>query len=166
MRDLASEPAGGGRIPPGEVMAGRRSKGTWPVLAVIACGGILGSLARHALQQAWPPEPDRFPWATFSVNVSGCLFIGALMALVSQVWPGRRLLRPFLGVGVLGGYTTFSAYADDIQQALAARAPAVAMLYLTGTLLGALLAVWAGVIGTTLVVRRRRRTGFAPGGSS
>jgi CrcB protein len=148
-------------------MAGRRSNrtGIGTVLAVIACGGILGSLARHALQQAWPHEPERFPWATFGVNVSGCLLIGVLMALVSLVWPGRRLLRPFLGVGVLGGYTTFSAYAVDIQQALSADAPAVAMLYLAATLLGALLAVWAGVIGTTLVVRRRRRTGFAPGGS-
>jgi fluoride ion exporter CrcB/FEX len=63
---------------------------------------------------------------------------------VGEVWTGRRLLRPFLGVGVLGGFTTFSAYVVEIRQATAAGAARTALLYLTATLIGALVAVWAG----------------------
>src|SRR5206468_23399 len=50
-----------------------------------------------------------------AVNVLGCGLIGVLMVLVGELWTGRRLLRPFLGTGVLGGFTTFSTYAVDLQ---------------------------------------------------
>jgi len=140
------------------VPADRRELRTraWPVLAVIACGGIAGTLARYGLQRAWPQAPGGYPWATFTVNVTGCFLIGVLMVLISQVWPGRPLVRPFLGVGVLGGFTTFSTYALDVQQAVTASAPAIGLLYLAATLVGALLAVWAGTALTTLTVRRLR----------
>ncbi|GAA0794558.1 fluoride efflux transporter FluC [Spirilliplanes yamanashiensis] len=103
-----------------------------PVVAAVAAGGALGALARHGLTTAWPSL-----WATLLVNVTGCLLIGAVATAV----PHRRLLRPFLGVGVLGGYTTFSAFTVD---ALRAGSPAVAFGYLAATVAGALLAVWAG----------------------
>ena len=64
------------------------------------------------------------------INVSGCALIGVLMVLVENVWTGRRLLRPFLGVGVLGGYTTFSTYVLDVNQAVGAGSPGIALLYL------------------------------------
>ena len=127
----------------------------WPVLAAISAGGVVGSLARHGLQQAFPHGPDGFGWATFAVNVSGSLLIGALMVLVTEVWTGRRLLRPFLGVGVLGGYTTFSAYAIDIQQAVTAGAVPTALASLAATLAGALGAVWLGVALAGRAVRHR-----------
>ena len=85
----------------------------WAVLGAIAAGGALGALGRYGLAVAWPHRPGRFPWATFVTNVSGCLLIGVLMVLVVEVWSAHRLLRPFLGVGVLGGYTTFSTFALD-----------------------------------------------------
>lgn len=129
----------------------------WLMLALIAAGGAIGTLARYGLQQAWPHQPGQFPWATFAVNVSGCLLIGVLMTLIGHVWPRQRLLRPFFGVGVLGGYTTFSTYALDIQQALGATAAATALLYLAGTVLSALLAVWAGTTITTAAVRASGR---------
>jgi CrcB protein len=131
--------------------------GTWPVLAVIAGGGVVGALARYGIQLGLPHRPDGFPWATFLVNITGCLLIGALMVLIVEVWSGPPLLRPFLGVGVLGGYTTFSTYALDIQQGVTAAAAATALLYLAATLLGALFAVWAGAALTTRTVRRLRR---------
>jgi CrcB protein len=137
----------------------------WPVLAVIACGGAVGSLCRYGIQVAAPHRPDEFPWATFGINVSGCLLIGILLVLIGEVWPSQRLLRPFLGVGFLGGYTTFSAYAVDIQRAVEAEAFAVAVLYLATTVVGALLAVWAGVMVTTVAMRARRRAGTTDGGS-
>ncbi|MEU8078167.1 fluoride efflux transporter CrcB [Catellatospora citrea] len=126
----------------------------WDVLAVISAGGLLGALARYAVSRALPASPTGFPWGIFLVNVSGCLLIGVLMALVAHVWPGRRLLRPFLGTGVLGGYTTFSAYTVDIVRLADAGAVAVAAAYLVGTLLVALPAVYGGMVVTRWLVRR------------
>jgi CrcB protein len=128
----------------------------WPVLAAISAGGVLGAAARYGLQHAFPHRPAGFGWATFGINVSGCLLIGVLMVLVSEVWTGRLLLRPFLGVGVLGGFTTFSTYVVDIQQAVAAGAARTALLYLAGTLTGAMIAVWTGATLTGWAVRLRR----------
>jgi CrcB protein len=133
----------------------------WPVLVAISAGGVIGALARHGLQTAFPHPATGFPWATFGVNVSGCLLIGVLMVLVTEVWPGRRLLRPFLGVGVLGGFTTFSTYVVDVQQAVAAGAARTALAYLALTLAAAMIAVWIGAAAAVEVVRRagRSRTG-------
>lgn len=107
---------------------------------MISIGGVLGALARYGLSVAWPHHLGDFPWATWTINVTGCFLIGVLMELITRRWPGQRLIRPFFGVGLLGGYTTFSTSVVDV---LLAR-PAVALLYLGATLVGALLAVWAG----------------------
>lgn len=72
-------------------------RGSWAVLAAISAGGALGAAARYGLSVAWPHRPGTFPWATFVTNVSGCLLIGVLMVLVTQVWAAHRLLRPFSG---------------------------------------------------------------------
>ncbi|MER7458684.1 fluoride efflux transporter CrcB [Micromonospora sp. NPDC126480] len=114
------------------------------LLGAVAVGGALGALARAGLGYAFPPGPAGFPWATFTVNLSGCLLIGVLMALLARRAGGPALARPFLGVGVLGGYTTFSTYAVEARQLLAAGATTTALAYLAATLTGALLAVWAG----------------------
>ncbi len=127
-----------------------------PVLTAVAAGGVLGALARHGIATAWPHPPGGFAWSTLTVNLTGSFLIGVLMVLVNEVWPGRRLLRPFLGVGVLGGYTTFSAHVHDIGRAAGAGAPGTALAYLAATLAGALLAVWAGTAATQGVLRLRR----------
>jgi CrcB protein len=126
----------------------------WPVLTAISAGGVLGALARHALALAWPHAAGGFAWATLVTNVSGCFLIGVLMVIVTQVVTGSRLLRPFLGVGVLGGYTTFSTYVVDAQRAASAGRPGLALAYLAVTLAGAMLAVWAGTAFTERLVRR------------
>ncbi|MFB9238873.1 fluoride efflux transporter CrcB [Plantactinospora siamensis] len=122
------------------------ARGRGSLLAAIAAGGVLGALARYGLSLAWPHRPGSFPWATFGTNVSGCLLIGVLMVLITETWAAPRLTRPFLGVGVLGGYTTFSTYAVDIQQGVAAGHPRTALLYLAATVLAALVAVRAGMV--------------------
>ncbi|GAB3852049.1 fluoride efflux transporter CrcB [Micromonospora andamanensis] len=119
--------------------------GTASLLAVIAVGGMTGAVARHGLAVALPHPPHGFPWSTFAVNVSGCLLIGVLMVLITEAWTAPRLVRPFLGVGVLGGYTTFSTYAVEVQQAVAAGAARTGLLYLAGTLVAALAAVFLGI---------------------
>lgn len=131
-------------------------RGAWPVLISIAAGGVVGSTARHALNLTFPHAGGGFPWATFTENVTGCALMGVLMVLIEHVWTGHRLLRPFLGVGVLGGYTTFSAYVLDINQAVAAGAPGIALVYLPATPLTALIAVWATANTTRWAIRQRR----------
>ncbi|MWA02581.1 fluoride efflux transporter CrcB [Actinomadura sp. LD22] len=127
----------------------------WTTLGAIAAGGMLGALARHGLTEAMPYRPGEFPWPVFLINVSGCLVIGALMVLITEARRVHRLVRPFLGVGVLGGYTTFSTHIVDFQKALSAGAPGTGLLYLGGTLAAALAAVFAGVRLARLAVRAR-----------
>jgi CrcB protein len=124
-----------------------------PVLGVIAVGGGLGALARYGLALVLPTRPGHFPWATFITNVLGCLLIGVLMVVVTEILPAHRLVRPFLGVGVLGGFTTFSTYTVEIRGLLAPGTVGIAFVYLAGTLLGAMLAVLAGVLTTRALYR-------------
>jgi CrcB protein len=140
------------------VPAQRRELGphAWPVLTAISAGGALGALVRYGLQNAFPHPPTGFPWATFGINVTGCLLIGVLMVLVTEIWPDRVLLRPFLGVGVIAGFTTFSTYVIDIQQAAHAGAGHTALAYLFATLAAGMIAVWAGTAGTGRLVRVAR----------
>ncbi|TDO29853.1 CrcB protein [Kribbella sp. VKM Ac-2527] len=124
---------------------------------MVAVGGMVGAAARYLIGSLWTAPPGGFPWATSAVNVSGCALIGVLMVLVSDVWTRRRLLRPFLGTGVLGGYTTFSTYTVDIQRLVAAGHAGIALIYLAGTAAAAFVAVWATANATRKLVTRRMR---------
>lgn len=114
-----------------------------PVVGVVAVGGALGATARYGAAVLWSTPDGAFPWTTFAVNVVGCAAIGVLMVLVSELWFVHRLVRPFLGTGVLGGFTTFSTYAADLHQLIEEGRSLVAFGYLVLTLVSALSAVWA-----------------------
>lgn len=133
----------------------------WAVPAAIAAGGALGAVSRHLVDLALPHAPGAFAWSTLLVNVSGCLLIGILMVVVA-VRPGRRLLRPFVGVGILGGYTTFSTHIIDAQFLLAGGRALDSLLYLGATLAGGLAATLLGMVATRAVLgaagRRPRPT--------
>ncbi len=133
------------------------ARGHGDVLVAISLGGGLGGLERYGIGYAFPAASAGFPWATFAINVVGCLLIGVLMVLVAEVWGSHRLVRPFLGVGVLGGFTTFSTYVVDIQRLVNAQAAGVALGYLVATVVAALVAVYIGITLTRLAVRARRR---------
>jgi fluoride exporter len=128
----------------------------WRVLAVITVGGVIGALARQGIWAVFPHRPGVFDWPTLSINVIGCALIGALMS-VTEVRPPHRLIGPFLGTGVLGGFTTFSTYIVAIQQSIDVGAPGVAFGYLAGTLVTALAAVHVGRAGAGKLLRGRRR---------
>jgi CrcB protein len=115
------------------------------ILLCIALGGAVGALARWALAEAIPHDPRALPWATVLANVSGCFAIGVLMVLLAERRPDSRLLRPLFGTGLLGGYTTFSTYALDTRDLLAAGRPALAAAYVFATVVIGLLAVTAAV---------------------
>jgi CrcB protein len=119
------------------------------VLAAIAAGGVVGAEARYVISLALP-----HPWATFAINAAGCLLIGVLMVCITEIWTAHRLVRPFVGVGILGGFTTFSTYALDIVTLAQHQAAVFALLYLILTPIAAVLAAWIGVSATRLVTRR------------
>ena len=123
---------------PADVPAAR----IWDILAVVALGGAIGGAARESVNLLL--SGSAFPWATLTVNVIGSLLIGVLMVYVVN-HPEHRYVRPFLGVGVLGGFTTFSAYAVETRGLLVAGEVPLALLYIFGSLLLAFLATWTGL---------------------
>ncbi|CAL9362035.1 fluoride efflux transporter CrcB [Streptomyces sp. enrichment culture] len=131
--------------------------GQAPVVTAVAVGGAIGATARYAASVLWPAHSGGFPWTTFWVNVTGCAVIGVFMVLVTEARTVHRLVRPFFGTGVLGGYTTFSTYAVDIQRLLDDGRPAIAFAYLAATLLAALAAVWLAVTAARRVFLPRPR---------
>lgn len=125
-----------------------------PIVAVVSLGGMIGALLRYGIGTAWT---SGFPWATMTINAVGCGAMGALIVLVTEVWPSQKLLRPFLGTGVLGGFTTFSTYASDGITMLDRGQFVPGVLYLMATPLIALTAVFAAFAFTTRLVERRVR---------
>ncbi|HET7736863.1 MAG TPA: CrcB family protein [Nocardioidaceae bacterium] len=109
------------------------------VVGVVALGGALGAALRYALGEAFPIGTEGFPWTTFGINVSGAL----LLALLPAVAVVRRheLLPPLLGTGVLGGFTTMSAFAEQVRELAHDGHATTAAAYLVATLVSGIVAV-------------------------
>ncbi len=106
----------------------------------VAIGGAIGSAARYGMYRALPAQG--FPWATFAVNVAGSLAMGLLAALLA----GRGgAWAPLLLTGVLGGFTTFSAFSLDALALWERGQGAMAAVYVGGSVLLSLAAVFAGM---------------------
>jgi len=121
----------------------------WVVLAV-AVGGAAGALARDAVGRALPAHSAGFPTATLLVNASGCLLLGVLLGRLTQrsapVW-----VRPLLGPGVLGGYTTFSTFAVEADLLASAGRLGLSLAYLAASVV---LGIGAAAAGLRLGARR------------
>lgn len=106
----------------------------------VALGGAVGAAARYgAVQAMMKLHPSAFPLGTMLVNILGALCIGVLVKLL-QHEPHKLLLI----TGVLGGFTTFSAFSLDALQLLQQGAWGQAALYVFGSVAWCLLAVWVG----------------------
>lgn len=116
--------------------------------AVVALGGILGALARYAVDLVLPWSSPGFPWATLTVNVIGCALIGVVLVVLSEGPPPAWWLRPFLAVGLIGGFTTFSAFAVETLQLLDDDAVTRAALYVALSLTAGMVAVWFAAMTT------------------
>ncbi|MFF8196181.1 fluoride efflux transporter CrcB [Streptomyces bobili] len=127
------------------------------IVAVVALGGAIGASARYGASLLWAASAGAFPWTILWINAVGCAAIGVFMVVITDVWAAHRLVRPFFGTGVLGGFTTFSTYAVDIQKLVDAGRARTGLLYLAATLLAALAAVWLAVTVTRRVLAWRQR---------
>lgn len=116
------------------------------LLLLTALGGGLGAALRHVVNSAglrW--LGPSFPWWTLFVNVSGSLAMGLLAALLMARPGPSDGLRAFLATGILGGYTTFSAFSLDVASLVERRSAGSAMLYAGGSVGLSLAAVGLGL---------------------
>jgi CrcB protein len=130
-------------------------RGQRNAFAVVAAGGVLGALARWAVGLGLPTPAGAFPLATFAINVVGCLAIGIVIVGVTELRAAHPLVRPFLATGFLGGFTTFSTYAVDVEHLLRDGHLAVALGYLVATPVAAVAAAWIGITLTRAAGHRR-----------
>lgn len=112
----------------------------------IAIGGAIGALCRFVLSsQISQLRGEAFPWGILVVNVAGCFVMGLLAELVAQSWPMSPEVKAFLITGVLGGFTTFSAFALDTAVLTERGDMMGAMLYVTGSVGGSVVALFLGL---------------------
>jgi len=110
---------------------------------LVAAGGAVGAVARYAVTLLMRPVSGTFPWHTLGVNVAGSFLLGLLMALLPEGDAGERL-RLLLGVGVLGGFTTFSAFSVDALTLAQQDQWLTAAAYVLGSVVAALAGAAAG----------------------
>ena len=131
------------------------------LVGLVAAGGAVGTTLRFALETTFGAGPGQFPWATFGINVSGALVLGALLEALSLVTLDggrRRTLQLTLGTGLLGGYTTYSTFVLETVALGGGGDLVLAAVYAGASLLSGFLAAWAAM---ALVRRAISATGRA-----
>ncbi len=121
-------------------------------LGAIFLGGAVGSGLRELVAVLLPSHAGRFPWATFAVNVIGCLLLGYLLTRLQERLPVSAYRRSLLGTGLCGALTTFSAFELELLQELDHGATGIAIVYCAASLAAGFLGFAIG----TAVVRRAR----------
>jgi CrcB protein len=111
----------------------------------VGAGGAIGALARYAVAGAWPVRAGTFPWSTLWINVSGSLVLGVVVTLVVERWPPTRYVRPFVGAGVCGGYTTWSTFMTEAALLVRHHRAGVTAAYVAVSLVAGLAATAAGI---------------------
>ncbi len=117
-------------------------------LLLIGAGGAIGAVSRHLVGQlALRLMGPGLPWGTFAVNIVGGLAMGLLVGWLAMVERADEMsIRLFAGVGVLGGFTTFSAFSLDLVLMIERRDYTAAMGYALASVLIAVLALMAGLM--------------------
>jgi len=117
----------------------------------VALGGAIGALLRYQTGRwmTWwlgPNTMTAFPWATLTVNVLGSLVMGLLAGYLARHGQGGEQWRLFLGVGVLGGFTTFSAFSLELMLLIERGQAAQGLIYAAVSVLAGLTALYLGLI--------------------
>jgi CrcB protein len=112
----------------------------------IALGGAIGVVLRHVMNIGVAKVAGSdFPWHTMLINISGSFVMGLLIALMALRWNVTNEVRAFLTTGILGGYTTFSAFSFDFAVLVERKAYALAGAYALGSVVLSLAAIIAGM---------------------
>jgi len=119
---------------------------------LVAAGGAVGSVARYALARGLPTVPGEWPLATMVANLLGSFVIGVVAVLVAARGAGHEeALRLFFMTGVLGGFTTYSAFALETVTLAEGGSALRALAYLLATVVGCALLAQAGrIVGSFL----------------
>ena len=117
------------------------------MMFAVACGGALGAMGRHLISgQVMRWAGGGFPWGTLTVNVVGSFVLGLLVEYLAQRWSATQEIRGFLVVGVLGGFTTFSAFSLDAVLLLERGSLTPAFAYIGGNVLLSIGGMFAGLL--------------------
>jgi CrcB protein len=123
------------------------------ILLAVASGGAIGALGRHIINSfVMNSLHADFPWGLMVVNILGSFVIGCLVVVFAHVDGFSQSFRAFLVVGVLGGFTTFSAFSLDVILLFEKGQYASALFYSFGTFLLAIMAAYAGMSLTRMLV--------------
>lgn len=112
----------------------------------VLIGGAIGTGCRYGVSLfIYSLIKPVFPYATLLINISGSFAIGLLAELFDTKWHTSPIVRATVLVGVLGGYTTFSSFSLETLTLLRDSARGLAFLYVAGSVMTGLIAVWAGM---------------------
>ena len=120
-------------------------------LAAVFAGGAIGTLTRAGLETLAAPEPGRWPWPTFIVNIVGAFLLGYFVTRLLERLPTSSYRRPLLGTGLCGGLTTFSTMQVELLNMLDAGHAGLALGYAAASIV----AGFAAIMLVTNVVRAR-----------
>lgn len=119
---------------------------TFNKIAAVMAGAALGGTARYLVATMIAERvASRFPWGTFVVNLTGCFLIGLLSTILAERMDDPVFWRLFLVTGILGGYTTFSAFGWETMQLSRQGDGLLALANALGSVVCGYLAVWLGV---------------------
>jgi fluoride exporter len=111
----------------------------------VALGGAIGSALRYGVNIAAPRLLGTgFPWATLTVNIVGSFLMGLLSAALAEKFSDQPDLRLFLTTGILGGFTTFSAFSLDVFGLMQRGENSTAVIYALASVVLSILAVFSG----------------------
>ncbi len=115
-------------------------------LLLVALGGAIGAAIRHvvnlgSLRLVGPA----FPWGTMAINIAGSFAMGVFVELLARRFNASNELRLFVTTGILGGFTTFSAFSLDFAVLWEKGAAASALAYAFASVVGSLIAIFAGL---------------------
>ena len=112
---------------------------------LIGCGGFIGTIARYAVTtMAYRLLGGSFPYGTLTVNILGCLLIGFVSTAAEERDMIAHSTRLYLTIGILGGFTTFSAFGYETLTILRLGNILPAMLYVLASVVTGLVGVWLG----------------------
>ena len=129
-------------------------------VTLIGLGGGCGTLVRWGLESAYPAQATSLPWTTMGINVLGAGLLGALLSWLAHSGPDqgwRRRVRLTLGTGLLGGFTTYSAFSVETVTLIRTGTPWLGLAYVLFSLVAGVFAAGLGDLIVTTMVRHRTR---------